>query len=67
MFDAAGGAHAGLALIARVYSGAGEGGWVDDLHIEAADHATIAFAPEPASLLILALGGAAMLKRQKQR
>ena len=63
-FDSDLGSRDGLVIEARVYSNPGDTVWIDDITVTAPDHATIIFAPEPASLLLV-LGGLALVRRRR--
>lgn len=65
-FDSDFGSRDGLVIEARTYSNPGDTVWIDDLHIEAPDNATIVFpVPEPATLTFLALGSLALVRRRR--
>jgi hypothetical protein len=64
-FDAASDpTRTGLVIELRTYSSPGDTVWFDDISVTAPDHATIIFAPEPASLLLV-LGGLALVRRRR--
>jgi len=59
---------AGLMIEVRLYSSPSTGDarsdyFIDDVTVTAPDHATITFAPEPASLILVALGGLLIRRR----
>lgn len=70
-FDSDLGARSGLTIEARLYSTPATMDpdhtdyWIDDCTVTAPDTATIHFAPEPTSLLLLGLGGAVLMRRKK--
>ena len=39
--------------------------WIDDIEVTVPDHATVHFAPEPTSLVMLALGGFLAIRRRR--
>ena len=56
--------HTGLVIEVRTYSNPGDTVWIDDLTVIVPAHATVTFAPEPASICVLALGALALLRRR---
>jgi hypothetical protein len=56
--------HTGLIIEARTYSNPGDTVWIDDIEVTAPEGATITLVPEPGSVLLLALGGLALLRRR---
>lgn len=56
--------HTGLVIEVRTYSNPGDTVWVDDIDVTAPAHATITLVPEPVSLVFVALGGLALLRRR---
>ncbi len=63
-FDSDGGARDGLVIEVRTYSSPGDTVWIDDLHVEAPDHARIIVAPEPSALVLLGLGMLSLIRRR---
>lgn len=68
-FDSSGGTRDALVVEVRLYSYLATSAeartdyWVDDVTVTAPDHATIHFAPEPGSLLLIGLAGLFLRRR----